>query len=255
MRTILLFFSLALWLGLTEALTIELKKDNFVSLREAIDQDVSSRLLAKLNTIEAKHDILYLYINSPGGDVMAGFEIINYIKSLQDRSKQVVCIAHNAMSMAFAIFQYCSQRYILYAATLMQHQMTLQVKGKLYDINSRMQYLNVIEHKINQDQATRLNMSVANFTKLIQNDWWLYGEEILQQKAADKVVSLACAFDNYEEIVVIQTLFGDVQMKYSACPLINYPFQVTYPSINFSENNKMDFMNKHVNFMNVNYVV
>jgi ATP-dependent Clp protease protease subunit len=255
MRTILLFFTLALWLGLTEALTIELKKDNFVSLREAIDQDVSSRLLAKLNTIEAKHDILYLYINSPGGDVMAGFEIINYIKSLQDRSKQVVCIAHNAMSMAFAIFQYCTHRYILYASTLMQHQMSLQVKGKLYDINSRMQYLNVIEHKINQDQATRLNMSVANFTKLIQNDWWLYGEEILQQNAADKVVSLACAFDNYEENVVIQTLFGDVQMKYSACPLINYPIQVTYPSINFSENNKMDFMNKHVNFMNMNYVV
>ena len=254
MRTILLFF-LTLWLGLTNALTIELKKDNFVSLREAIDQDVSSRLLAKLNTVEAYHDILYLYINSPGGDVMAGFEIINYIKSLQDRSKEVVCIAHNAMSMAFAIFQYCSQRYILYASTLMQHQMSLQVNGKLYDINSRMQYLNVIEHKINQDQATRLNMSLANFTTLIQNDWWLYGEEILQQKAADKVVSLYCAFDNYEENVVIQTLFGDVQMTYSACPLINYPLQVTYPNINFSENNKMEFMDKHVNFMNVNYVV
>ena len=103
MFAILLFLSL--FLARAETITIELKKDNFVSLRETIDQDVSSRLLAKLNTIEAKHDTLYLYINSPGGDVMAGFEIINYIKSLQDRSKQVVCIAHNAMSMAFAIFQ------------------------------------------------------------------------------------------------------------------------------------------------------
>lgn len=252
MFTILLFLSLCLTHS-TTALTIELKKDNFVSLRETIDQDVSSRLLAKLNTIEAKHDTLYLYINSPGGDVMAGFEIINYIKSLQDRSKQVICIAHNAMSMAFAIFQYCTHRYILYAATLMQHQMSLQVKGKLYDLNSRMQYLNVIENKINQDQATRLNMSLTNFTKLIQNDWWLYAEEILQQKAADKVVSLSCAFDNYEENVVIQTLFGDVQLKYSACPLINYPLQVTYPNVHFSENNKMEFMNKHVNFMKAVY--
>jgi len=244
---------LSLCLASTEALTIELKKDNFVSLRETIDQDVSSRLLAKLNTIEAKHDTLYLYINSPGGDVMAGFEIINYIKSLQDRSKQVVCIAHNAMSMAFAIFQYCSQRYILYTSTLMQHQMSLQLKGKLYDLNSRMQYLNLIEQKINQDQAARLNMSLVNFTHLIQNDWWLYAEEILLQKAADQLVSLACLFENYDENIVVQTLFGDVQVKYSACPLINYPLQVTYPSINFSENNKMEFMNKHINFMHAIY--
>ena len=250
-------FAILLWLSLclasTQALTIELKKDNFVSLRETIDQDVSSRLLAKLNTIEAKHDTLYLYINSPGGDVMAGFEIINYIKSLQDRSKQVVCIAHNAMSMAFAIFQYCSQRYILYTSTLMQHQMSLQLKGKLYDLNSRMQYLNLIEQKINRDQAARLNMSLVNFTHLIQNDWWLYAEEILLQKAADQLVSLACLFENYDENIVVQTLFGDVQVKYSACPLINYPLQVTYPSINFSENNKMEFMNKHINFMHAIY--
>jgi ATP-dependent Clp protease protease subunit len=253
MLAILLFLSLSL--ARAESLTIELKKDNFVSLREIIDQDTSSRLLAKLHTIEAKHDTLYLYINSPGGDVMAGFEIINYIKSLQARSKQVICIAHNAMSMAFAIFQYCTQRYILYASTLMQHQMSLQVKGKLYDINSRMQYLNGLERNINRDQAARLNMTVENFTRLIQNDWWLYAEDILQQKAADQLVTLSCAFEPYEENLVIQTLFGDVQVKYAACPLINYPLQVVYPSLQFSEHHKMEFMNKHVHFMKaVNHV-
>ena len=232
-----------------ESLVIELKKDNFVSLRETIDQDVSSRLLVKLNAIETKHDTLYLYINSPGGDVLAGFEIINYIKSLQERSKQIICISHNAMSMAFAIFQYCTQRYILYSSSLMQHQMSLQAKGKLYELNNRMRYLNTIEHKINQDQANRLNMSVANFTQLIQNDWWLYGEDILHQKAADKMVSIHCAFENYDELVVVQTLFGEVQMKYSACPLINYPIHITYPTINFSEKQKMEFMDTHIHYM------
>ena len=228
---------------------IELKKDNFVSLRETIDQDVSSRLLVKLNNIETKHDIIYLYINSPGGDVIAGLEIINYIKSLQKRSKQIICISHNAMSMAFAIFQYCSQRYILYSSTLMQHQMSLKVQGKLYDINSRMSYLNTLENKLNQDQASRLGMSVQNFTNLIQNDWWLYSEDIIKYKAADKIVSLYCSFDNYDETILVQTLFGDVQVKYSACPLINYPIHITYPTLNFAEDKKSEFMNTHINFM------
>jgi ATP-dependent protease ClpP protease subunit len=66
---------------LIEPELIEFKKDNFVSLRETINQDSSSRLLTKLNLIETKHNTIYLYLNSPGGDVMAGLEIINYIKS------------------------------------------------------------------------------------------------------------------------------------------------------------------------------
>ena len=243
-----LLFSI-FFLSCISAELIELKKDNFVSLREVIDQDVSSKLLLKLNMIENKHDIIYLYINSPGGDVMAGLEIINYIKSLQQRSKQIICISHNAMSMAFVIFQYCSNRYILYSSTLMQHQMSLTLQGKLYDINSRMSYINTIEHKLISDQASRLGMSLVNFTSLIQNDWWIYSEDIIKYNAADKIVSLYCSFDNYDETVLIQTLFGDIQVKYSACPTINYPIHITYPAINFSEEKKKDFMNKHFNFI------
>lgn len=230
---------------------IEFKKDNFISLRETITPDSSSRLLAKLNTIENKHSTIYLYINSPGGNVMAGLEIINYIKSLQRRDKQVICIAHNAMSMAFAIFQYCTERYILYSSSLMQHQMSLGISGKLYDINSRMVYLNRLEEKINQDQAERLKLSVANFTRLIQNDWWMYAEDILLNNAADKMVSIFCSFDNFEETVTIHSLFGEITVKYSACPSINYPIQVSFPTLNFSEDKKTEFMETHINFMNI----
>ena len=95
-----LFMMLLLFTGIVKADLIELKKDNFVSLREPINQDSSSRLLSKLNAIESKHEKLYIYINSPGGSVIAGLEIINYIKSLQQRGKQVNCIAHNASALA-----------------------------------------------------------------------------------------------------------------------------------------------------------
>ena len=229
---------------------IELKKDNFVSLRETINQDSSSRLLSKLNSIENKHNVIYLYINSPGGSVIAGLEIINYIKSLQSQEKKIICIAHNAISMAFVIFQYCSERYILYSSTLMQHQMSLGVKGKLYDINSRMSYLNSLETNINQHQATRLNLSLDNFTRLIQNDWWLYSEDILLNNAADKIVSLFCSFDNFEETTKTTTLFGDITVTYSACPMINYPLRIMFPTLNFSEEKKNEFMETHINFMN-----
>jgi ATP-dependent Clp protease protease subunit len=233
----------------TNADLIEFKKDNFVSLREVISQDSSSKLLLKLNAIESKHDKLYIYINSPGGNVMAGLEIVNYIKSLQERSKKIICIAHNAMSMAFVVFQYCSERYILHSSTLMQHQMSLGLQGKLYDINSRMTYLNSLETKLNQYQSKRLNMSEEKFIQKIQHDWWLYADDIIAHNAADKMVSIFCSFDNYDETVSVSTVFGEVQIKYSACPLINYPLHITFPSMNFSEDKKSEFMDTHVNFM------
>ena len=251
-KMIVLFFLFATFFApvkMSENNVIELKKDNFISLRETITPDSSSRLLAKLNFIESKYDTLYLYINSPGGDIMAGLEIINYIKSLQQRSKKIYCIAHNAMSMAFVIFQYCTERYILYSSTLMQHQMVLGVQGKLYDTNSRMAYINALETKLNQHQADRLNMTVANFTQMIQHDWWLYGETILCNHAADKIISFYCSFDNTDEMITINTLFGDVVIKYSKCPLINYPLDIKFPTLNFTEERKNEFMMNHVNFM------
>jgi len=132
----------------------------------------------------------------------------------------------------------------------MQHQMALSTRGKLYDINSRMSYFNKLETVLNQDQATRLEMPLADFTKQIQNDWWLYAEDIITHKAADKIVSFYCAFENYDEQVIVSTMFGDVQVKYSACPLINYPTNIVYPTKSFTEENKKEFMNTHIKFMN-----
>jgi ATP-dependent Clp protease protease subunit len=250
MLKLLLKLLLVLFLGnIISSEMIELKKDNFVSLRETINQDVSSRLLLKLNAIENKHDDIYIYINSPGGEVIAGLEIINYIKSLQQRSKNIICICHNAMSMAFTIFQFCSKRYILYSSTLMQHQMSLSVEGKLYDINSRISYINTLESKLNKDQAERLNMTTDNFVRLTQNDWWLYSDDIIKNKAADKVISFFCSFDNYDEQVIVQTILGDVKIIYSACPLINYPISITYPKIDFTEEKKKNFINRYINFI------
>ena len=106
-----------------------------------------------------------------------------------------------------------------------------------------------LRETINQDQATRLNLSLDNFTRLIQNDWWLYAEDILLHNAADKIVSIFCSFDNFDETTTVNTLLGDVIIKYSACPIINYPLQISFPTLNFSEDKKSEFMDTHINFM------
>ena len=224
---------------------IELTKDNFVSLREKINGDVSSKLLYRLNSLNATP--LYIYINSPGGEVMAGLEIVNYIKSYQSQKKEIHCICHNAMSMAFVIFQYCSTRYILHSSTLMQHQMSLNVEGKLYDINSRLKYYNTIENELNAFQADRMKIYISDFINRIRDDWWMYSNEIIKNNAADEMITISCIFPNYYENITTNTLFGELTIVYSACPMINYPINIIFPSL-YNETARIEFINRNIKY-------
>jgi ATP-dependent Clp protease protease subunit len=242
LSTLVCLFVVCLTVG-GSGTNIVLKRDNFASLRDAIDSESAARLVYQLNEINGRTTPVYLYINSPGGDVMAGLEIITYIKSLQAQNRSVHCIAHEAMSMAFVLFQYCSERYIMAASTLMQHQMAMSgIKGKIYDINSRLAYYNTVEQELNAYQAERLNMTTDAFVKKIQHDWWLFSNEILTWHGADKMVTLSCDFPNSEVNTTVSTLFGDVHLVYSACPIINQPLRISFSSV-FPEVEKRAWLN------------
>lgn len=211
---------------------INLKDSNFVSVRGPITSDsisnVLSMLIDKVSSLDDSN--IYIYINSPGGSVDAGMQLVTYIESLKEQEIVVNCIAENAMSMGFVIFQYCDNRYITQYATLMQHQMSLiNIKGKIKEINSYIEYINSMEDKINQYQATRIGLSFDEFNKKINNDWWLYSTNIIEQKVADKIISIKCNFRNYHETINIQSIFGEISVIYSRCPIISSPLKIVFP--------------------------
>ena len=69
--------------------------------------DLISKIVYQLILKEGDNPI-YLYINSHGGEVVAGNNLINY---LLYNNKNIICIANYAASMAFAILQACNKRY------------------------------------------------------------------------------------------------------------------------------------------------
>ena len=209
-----------------------MKDSNFVSVRGPITSStittVLSTLIDKVSSLDDNN--IYIYINSPGGSVDAGMQLVTYIQSLKEQNIIVTCIAENAMSMGFVIFQYCDNRYITKYATLMQHQMSLgNIKGKIKEINSYIEYINSIEDKINLDQAIRIGMNLDDFNNKINNDWWLYSTNIIENKVADKVVSIKCNFRNYHETITVQSIFGDISVIYSRCPIISSPIKIVFP--------------------------
>ena len=135
----------------------------------------------------------------------------------------------------------------------MQHQMSLNgVGGKLLEINSYMSHINNIEDELNGLQAERINISQTEFENKISNDWWLTTSEAIRLNVADTVVMIKCNFKNEKEMVIINSIFGDIELIYMKCPQVATPIKINF-KLNDSVNNSV---NEHEikNIIDSNYV-
>lgn len=202
---------------------IKLKEDNFVTINGEINDLTASNFAYNIYTIG--HKTIYIYINSPGGSVVAGANIIDAIDTLVATGKNIVCIADVAASMGFAILQSCPTRYVKSGSILMQHQSSIKLEDSIEKIRSKLNLIDSLEKRIVSREAKRFKLTFEEYKQKIMNDWWLYGEDAVEQGAADDVVSVICDFDfrdkTYVKLEIVNGMI--VPAQYSVCPLIKAP--------------------------------
>ena len=203
--------------------TITLYSYNSIALRGSIDGDNASRFINQLarNT----ENTVIVYIDSSGGSVGAGMNIIDAIKS---SGKRVICIANTAMSMSFSIFQSCTVRLVTPHAMLMQHQGALRVSGDTNKAISEFQVMLKTFDECDRMDAEKLKMPLRVFQNKIKDDWWLFGPEIVDSGAADAIVQVRCSkeLSDTNDIIANSFVFSIVKIVYSSCPLVSEPLSV-----------------------------
>ena len=145
-----------------------LLKERIIFLGTAIDDYVSSLIIAQLLFLEAddaKKDI-YMYINSPGGVITSGFGIIdtmNYIKP----DIATICVGQ-AASMAAMILSSGAKgkRSTLENSRIMIHQPLGGVQGQATDIEIHTKEILFLKDRLN----TILSQSTGKTVKKIEND-------------------------------------------------------------------------------------
>jgi ATP-dependent Clp protease protease subunit len=213
-------------LNLDSPQLIQLNRQNLITLRGEVNDELTSELVRKLNKFS--NNQLYLYITSPGGSVISGMQIIDQLKSLKERNINLICVADFAASMAFAIFQACPVRYVTSSSILMQHQMSLGIKGNLQNVNNYLQFISEVDNDLDELQANRLQMDKISFKNKINNDWWMSGNNIIKNKAADNIVLVSCDPElvNQNDEVKKVNPFIDINIIFSKCPLSREPVDV-----------------------------
>ena len=206
---------------------IKLTDKNVIIVRGPIDDTSSAKIINELTSKQRERE-LYIYIISNGGSVVSGMEIIRTMQALSNNGANIKCIADTAMSMAFVIFQYCPARYVTLSSVLMQHQLQLGVKGPINHVNSYLSFIKNMESEVDGFQANRLNLTTERFRDLTTSDWWLFGNDIIVNKAADELVDVICDYEPKNIQQTITTFFGDINVTYSSCPLATGPLEISF---------------------------
>jgi ATP-dependent protease ClpP protease subunit len=202
--------------------TVVLNGD-IVVLRGEVNGSTVSKAIAGI--LSAPGNNVTLFLDTPGGSVFDGMQLVDVIKAT---NKKITCVASTAASMGFVVLQACDERIIMHSGVIMQHLMAGGTRGNLPNMVKFVDLLVSISERTEREQAARIGISVEQFKKNVANDWWLLGEDAVKAGAADRVAPVTCTPDAIAKKVdeKIQTLFGTISVTWSGCPLLGFPLDV-----------------------------
>jgi len=234
---------------------LNLEEKNLVTIKGPIDDDSSDKFFSDLEKFDDR--TLNIYIDSPGGSVINGLKMIDYIHTLQSDNIVVNCYANFAASMAFILLQNCDNRFTSTSGILMQHQMSLGIKGDIQNLKNYLKMIDSINDNINVAQAKRLNLTTEQYNYKVMNDWWVSGFTAVNDKVVDELVDVKCSPNLYKKKSNLEknTFFGTVKLVFSKCPLLQKPLDIKY-KITFP--NEEDFENsiyKMYDMYDMNYYI
>lgn len=162
---------------------------NAITLYGAVEESATVKLIdgiQEANKLKTNAP-LYLFIHSPGGDVMNGGMIIDAMEASR-RPVYTICIGLCA-SMAAIIHQYGVKRYMFPHALLMFHNASTGMEDDTSHINSRMQMLNRYWMPFELHLAQITKLSLAEVKDHENNQWWLLPEDALTLHMIDGVTN------------------------------------------------------------------
>ncbi len=169
-----------------------LMMDRIIFLGEEIDDVVANIINAQLLFLDNEEDIkepIWIYINSPGGDVYSGLAMYDTMQVI--KSSVNTCVMGMAASMAFilAIAGEKKHRYALKHSRLMMHQPwggTGAMQATDIDIyNKEMQG---IKHDMIHIMSKHTGQTEDQIKNDAERDYWLPASKAKDYGAIDKIL-------------------------------------------------------------------
>ena len=173
-----------------DPLTEKFLKTRQIILSGEINKDLADKVVRQLLVLEAADDkkTIYMYIDSPGGDVDAGFAIFDMIRFIK---APVVLIGMGLVASAAALVLLAvpkDRRAGLPNSHYLIHQPMSGMKGVATDIEIHAKELAKTHAKLNRIIAEETGTSEEQVAKDTDRDHWLDADEAKQYGLISRVV-------------------------------------------------------------------
>lgn len=234
-RLFLIMLSFISFISFASAETKEiiLTKDNTLVLNQAFSGKSVSSLMGEAKKLDANLKSgypIYLFLNTPGGSVQAGLELIEFFKGV---NRPVHTVTLFAASMGFQLVQNLGKRYILEHGVLMSHKASGGFRGEFggggSQLDSRytmwLRRLNILDSKT--VSRTNGKKTLKQYQADYDNELWLNGSEAVVNGYADEVASIKCSSGlNGSEVKTFRSRGFSLNVEFSNCPIITSPISV-----------------------------
>ena len=173
-----------------EAMNKKFLETRQILLSGEVNKALAEKIVRQLLVMEAASDKpIYIYIDSPGGDVDAGYAIFDMIRFVK---APVYCVGMGLVASAGALILLAadkSRRVGLPNSHYLIHQPLSGIKGVATDIEIHAQELEKKKAKINDLIAQETGKPLEQVAKDTDRDYWLSATEALEYGLISKVVS------------------------------------------------------------------
>ncbi|HHX2729968.1 TPA: ATP-dependent Clp endopeptidase proteolytic subunit ClpP [Staphylococcus aureus] len=167
-----------------------LLKDRIIMLGSQIGDNVANSIVSQLLFLQAQDSEkdIYLYINSPGGSVTAGFAIYDTIQHIKP-DVQTICIGMAASMGSFLLAAGAKgKRFALPNAEVMIHQPLGGAQGQATEIEIAANHILKTREKLNRILSERTGQSIEKIQKDTDRDNFLTAEEAKEYGLIDEVM-------------------------------------------------------------------
>ncbi len=130
-----------------------------------------------------------IIINSPGGNVIAGMQLYDYIRMISRQGHHITTMALGmAASMGGILLQAGDTRVMGRETYILVHEVASVAWGKMGEIEDEVEFLHKIQDRILGIFADRTKLTKAQLAKnWKRKDWWFDSTEALRDGFVDEV--------------------------------------------------------------------
>lgn len=150
-----------------------------------------SRCMKKLtewSRLSPKCDIEIVF-SSPGGSIIDGFELFDFIQELRSRGHHVTTGSLGmAASMAGILLMAGDKRWIGHQCWMMIHRAAFGAIGKTYEVEDEVKLVKRIEERCLDIFVSRSKLSKLKIKRnWDRKDWWIDADECLELGLVDEI--------------------------------------------------------------------